>query len=863
MSFSQFRKNNNVNIFDYITENLKIEEVVQRLGGLGLRRMGNELAGCCPSGHASQSGTSFRIITDKQFYFCHNCGISGNAFNLVSLQNNFTTKETIRWFIDQFNLDKKYLFNGHAEMSDEEKKIQDGLRTRSELLEKVVEHGKELLFSSEGKEVLDYLTSKRGYHPDNIKQTEFFYLPTNAEVKKYLHGEFPNLTDAINNLKLNGHFGDNFRLAFPYRNKKGMITGLLKRAIEPKGIDVVDNNNKHHTGIRWDSTAGTMKDDLFGLQNIKNTDTLLIVEGYPDAIYLPTLGYKNIVAIGQGKLGKKHLDGIKSKQIKNIILSLDNDKVGPQNTEAAIKLLIESTDCDIYAITPSMLSPHKDPDEYVKANGIGEFEKIANNAISAEVYMIENILKNYDHSSDMDKRKAINEAYEFGAILKSTTSIGIFIDTLIKKTKLTKGQINSELKKRRKKSSPVLDSNNKRYFPFIESATSSYAYYDKQEDNLHLGVPKEILEQVLLNSGQMLPENLKPLKAVFDVHNEKKIDLDKEVFNLFTPTPYLQLEKTDEKFNPYRDFPHINVLLSNLFPKYRERKAFLNWLAGIMQTRDKQLTAWVLKGKPGAGKGLMLTYILKPLFGKRQAIQVENEQLANQFNAYLQNVMMIAFNEVATDNKDRNGIKSKVKAIITDSEIQINEKQVKAFYVTNYANCLFYSNEAVPLLIEYDDRRFNVVRTGNNLNKLEVFNRDPEKFIAAIDEELISFAQFLMNYKYDSKAAKTVILNDEKEALVNSGMNRFEEFALHLKSEDVNWLNENQVHTSILPSSNLSPNSIPGKILKSTALQVFNNIHPNQSVNLITLGKHLKHYGIESDRISEANNRLQFFTWQN
>ena len=861
MNHSHYRKPNNESIFNYIKENIKIEEVVQRLGGLGLQRMGDELAGCCPTGHASQSRTSFRVITDKQFYYCHNCRISGNAFNLVALNNNLSVKDTIKWFVNEFNLDKKYLFNGHAEESDEEKKKQNDLRFRSVLLEKVVQKGKQLLFEKEGEDVLKYLTLKRGYDSDKLKQTEFFYLPSTAEVKKYLHGEFPDLTDAINNLKLNGHFGDNFRLAFPYRNKQGMITGLLKRSTEPKGVDLTTFDGKQHTGIRWDSTAGTMKDDLFGLQNIKNTDTILIVEGYPDAIYLPTLGYKNIVAIGQGVLGKKHIDGIKSKKIKNIILSLDNDKVGPKNTEAAIKLLIENTDCDVYAITPSMLHPHKDPDEYVKANGIGEFEKIANNALSAEVYMIENILKNYDNSSDMDKRKAINEAYDFGALLKSTTSISIFVDALIKKTKLTKGQINSELKKRRKKSSPVIDAENKRHFPFIESATSSYAYYDKVEDNLHLGVPKEILEQVLLDAGQLFPERLKPLKAVFDVHNENKIDLDKEVFNLFSPTPYLQLEKNSETFNPYRDFEHIYALISNLFPRYRERKAFLNWLSGILQTRDKQLTAWVLKGRPGAGKGLMLTYILKPLFGKKQAIQVENDQLQNQFNAFLENVMLIAFNEVATDNKDRNVIKSKVKAIITDSEIQINEKQVKAFYVTNFANCLFYSNEAIPLLIENDDRRFNVVRTGDNLNKLELFSRDPEKFIAAIGDELLSFAQFLMNYKYDSRAAKTVIYNDEKQDLVNSGMNRFEEFALHLKSEDVDWLNENQIKDSIW-SGRLCKLDIDGKILKSTALQVFNNIHPNQNVNLVTLAKYLKLNGIESKRLGASNSdRQQYFTW--
>ncbi|MBK7499323.1 MAG: hypothetical protein IPI19_09495 [Ignavibacteriales bacterium] len=39
--------------------------------------------------------------------------------------------------------------------------------------------------------------------------------------------------------------------------------------------------------------------------------------------------------------------------------------------------------------------------------------------------------------------------------------------------------------------------------------------------------------------------------------------------------------------------------------------------------------------------------------------------------------------------------------------------------------------------------------------------------------------------------AKTVIDNDDKNALVSVGMNRYEEFAYHLKKVDVDWFNEN------------------------------------------------------------------------
>ena len=106
-----------------------------------------------------------------------------------------------------------------------------------------------------------------------------------------------------------------------------MITGLLKRSTNPKGENITTYDGKEYKDQRWDSTAGTNKDDLFGLDKInivsnekeneekkKIIDTLIILEGYPDAIYLPTLGLNNVVAIGQGVLGEKHLNGLKSQR---------------------------------------------------------------------------------------------------------------------------------------------------------------------------------------------------------------------------------------------------------------------------------------------------------------------------------------------------------------------------------------------------------------------------------------------------------------------------------------------------------------------------------------------------------------------
>ena len=330
------------------------------------------------------------------------------------------------------------------------------------------------------------------------------------------------------------------------------------------------------------------------------------------------------------------------------------------------------------------------------------------------------------------------------------------------------------------------------------------------------------------------------------------------------------LKKTAETFHPRYDFPHIYRLLMNIIPKYPERKRFLNWLAGILQTRQKQLTAWVLKGEQGAGKGIFLDNVLKELFGRKQTVKVEDSDLQSDFNPWLKNTIIVAFNEVAHDNSTRNNIKSRIKAIITDPDVMINEKNIRNYSITNYVNCLFFSNEKVPLFIENKDRRLNVVTTGPNLISLEWFKKDPEGFINSLKPEVPKFAQFLMNWKYDAIAAKTCIDNDEKSAMISVALNKFEEFAMHLKKADLEWFEENIIYSNYEIDQDflgrkslfkITEEDLKGSIKKERALEAFNHIYVNQQVNNIQLGRSLKLYGIRSKRSRETSDNNWYYEW--
>jgi len=381
---------------------------------------------------------------------------------------------------------------------------------------------------------------------------------------------------------------------------------------------------------------------------------------------------------------------------------------------------------------------------------------------------------------------------------------------------------------------------------FLEKQTSSFAYLDRRDDQVYFVDSEKKISIILADAGQS-SEKIPVMKLIFDPQLDLSVDKDTKTVNLFNPTDFMVIPKDSSVVNPSADFPNILKLISNLVPDALERERLFNWLSGIMQDRRKQLTAWVFIGEQGAGKNVFLDHILKPLFGLKQAIKVEDEQLKSQFNGWLQNAILIAFNEVAHDNRTRNAINSKIKAIVTDDELSINEKNVKGYVIANHTNALFFSNNEIPVLIENGDRRFNVVRTGGNLRKNAWFS-NPEQFFQDIKSELPAFAQYLKNYSYDAVLAKTVFSNSVKEALVDAGMNRFEEFATHLKANDVDWFVEND--DSLFPAGNLKVVGLNGWIEKDVALKLFNSINPDGEVGKKKLFLELKLYGIRRGEIN-------------
>lgn len=419
-------------IDNYVKEKLKasirIEAVAEHLDlhhKLNLKRMGGYLVGKCISGHESKSGQCFRLGSGWSQFHCFSCNESFDAIELVQREKGFGYVDACKYLAEIFRSDLLEELKSHKSISPEVKKS----HSLSNLYEMVFEYGKTLLSKSEGKEAFQYLTEVRGYEPTKLFATDWIYWPKDAEIREYLRSQLPpERHQEVSEIKLNGVAGDNFRTALPYRDKFGRILGFAKRATLKEGVP--DSEGKLY---RWSYTAGLKKDDLFNIYKCKRENQLLLVEGLPDAAYLPSVGISNIVATGQGDLSSKHLESLKIYEVESVIIIFDNDakdskgEIGSIEKAKKASDLLEANGIKAFILPPHFLSPHKDPDEYVKAHGADAFKKlIKENAQSRVRWLPSYFAYKDDLDTDMGRYSALGKASKEYAKIEDSLDKNIF-----------------------------------------------------------------------------------------------------------------------------------------------------------------------------------------------------------------------------------------------------------------------------------------------------------------------------------------------------------------------------------------------------------------------------------------------------
>lgn len=179
-------------------------------------------------------------------------------------------------------------------------------------------------------------------------------------------------------VKENGKAFDRFRdrIIFPIIDEDNRILGFGGRTLK-EGAEEAKYLNTATTDIF------NKRNHLFALNFAKDSkhDGMILCEGYMDVISLHQAGYDNAVASLGTAFTTEHAYLIKQYTDK-VYLSFDGDEAGIKAKLRAIPIL-RNNGLDVRVLN---VSPHKDPDEFIKAKGREAFQQVLNKAVDSYYY---------------------------------------------------------------------------------------------------------------------------------------------------------------------------------------------------------------------------------------------------------------------------------------------------------------------------------------------------------------------------------------------------------------------------------------------------------------------------------------------
>jgi len=308
------------------------------------------------------------------------------------------------------------------------------------------------------------------------------------------------------------------------------------------------------------------------------------------------------------------------------------------------------------------------------------------------------------------------------------------------------------------------DSSGITYLAFCDRATSAYwrGTYDPALDLLELNIARNEtqLRHFALQHGMPLGDFIPEWDLTFDPHSSARVDHATHTINTFTPTQYMRTPP-----RPVKELPRTiaRVLSHAVGGDQAVMDHMLNWLAFVLQQRDRTGTAWVLHGVEGTGKGILCNNILRPIFGRAHTAARRMEELNEPYNHFMKNALFVFVDEVQTKAlQNEQGVMAKLKNFITEPYVPIRAMYANAAESRNYSNWIFNSNKPDPVSIPPGDRRHNVAKY--QTQKLVITAREVDELIPT---ELQRFHDYLMAYPLDKVQAATVIDSTDRDTMIS------------------------------------------------------------------------------------------------
>ncbi|HEY4499878.1 MAG TPA: DNA primase [Candidatus Paceibacterota bacterium] len=376
---------------------------------------GKNFKALCP--FHKEKTPSFMISTERQAWHCFGCSKGGDIIKFLMEYENLEFYDALKVLAEKAGVDIRVSGNRDFKNHD----------TLYVLLDAAKNFFKQELEKSP--EIKEYALN-RGLKPETIQEFEVGFAPAGSDsLQRHLLKLGARVTD-LEKVGLvlktdRGTYWDRFRnrLMFPIYNHFGKVVGFTGRVLPGQENTAMGKYvNSPETPIFQKSKL------LYGFHKTKNaireTGTVVLVEGQMDFLMAWQDGITNVVATSGTALTKDHLIVLR-RLTENLVVSFDGDDAGIAAAERAVDL---AGTLDFNAKV-TLLSGAKDPAEIAQKEP-GKLRELIQQALPAMQYYFYKYLQALKGASIGEKKKGIRAVLGKIVLLESAVEKSYWLKEL-------------------------------------------------------------------------------------------------------------------------------------------------------------------------------------------------------------------------------------------------------------------------------------------------------------------------------------------------------------------------------------------------------------------------------------------------
>jgi len=345
-----------------------------------LKRAGRNFIGLCPF-HAEKT-PSFTVSPEKQIFYCFGCGAGGNIFTFLMKYQGTSFLEATTALAKRYGIPLP-----ERAASSKQQYVRTDRERILEINQMAMEYYHTILLNESNGEVGRVYLRERGITDATLEAFQIGYAPKGWDHfaahlnRKRIPTDTAFKSGLVIPRKKGGGGYDRFRerILFPIRDLGGQVIGFGGRVLD-------DSLPKY---LNSPETATFQKGrSLYGLDRARKacreSDSVIIVEGYFDVIALHQHGIANTVAtLGTG-VTPDHIRLLKGFA-QTFYFVFDPDVAGIKAVERVIPILIREN------VTARIvrLPDGKDPDVFVREKGPKVFSDLVARSLPAMSFLIE------------------------------------------------------------------------------------------------------------------------------------------------------------------------------------------------------------------------------------------------------------------------------------------------------------------------------------------------------------------------------------------------------------------------------------------------------------------------------------------